>query len=214
MLEERKQTNNYLVSNVDTEGLNASLTHPFRVVIEAAIRGEYHTWPELQQNICGLFATKMRVLAQKNTRYKKFVLSLNELGLLAYEGKNVYTTTSTTNFDFKQVFKALEILTRGKIVPADVKLGELTLYPVKNFPIDMKKDVIYKMLSEVHPYLLEGIKKHKLPLYLTEDFHLAVGCDFWDHEDLCDCIGKHRQFDFYQFSPTFKLYVLHKPLAC
>ena len=212
MLEETQQTNKYLVSKTDTEGLKVSLTHPYRVLIEAAIRGEYGTWSELQQNVCALFATKMRLLAKKDPKYKKFVLGLNELGLLSQEGKKVYTTTTTTNFNFNQVFDGIDLLTKGKISKNKTQLGQLTLYPVRNFPIEFKKQVVYRMLSDISPQLLAGIMKYELPLYVTEDFHLAVGCDFWDHEERSDCIGKHRQFNFYQFSPVFKLYVLDKPL--
>lgn len=212
MLEETQQTEKYLVSKITSEGLNPLLTNTYKVLIEAAIRGEYGTWSELQQNICGLFAVKMRLLAQTKPKYKKFVLSTNELGVLHQEGHKVYTTTNTINFNFNNVFEGIDILSKGKIAKNKTVHGKLQLYPVRNFPTDLKKQVIYPMLSNIHPFLLEGIMKYELPVYITEDFHLAVGCEFWDHEDLTDCIGKHRQIDFYQFSPDFKMYVLAKPL--
>lgn len=212
MREEAKQTEKYLVSKVDSEGLNPVLTTTYQVLIEAAIRGEYGTWSELKQNVCGLFAVRMRVLAQMKPKYRKFILAMNELGVLSQEGQKVYTTTNTINFDFNNVFEGIDLLAKGKISKNKTKHGELSLYPVRNFPTDMKKQVIYQMLSNVHPDLLAGIKQHELPLYITEDFHLAVGCKFWDHEDLTECIGKHRQFNFYQFSPDFKMYVLDMPL--
>lgn len=193
--------------------LNLKLATPYRVIIEAGIRGDFSTFNTIQRVICAYLCVQMRTYAKKNPKYREYVNWLNELGHLALEGRQVQTRTTLHNFDFKDVFEALNILSGGKINKGIDELGDKLIYPVANFPIRMKKEVFYPLLEEWAPGLIKGILGNKLTLYITTDFQFAVEERFWQCEGLCELIGKHRKFDTYHFGPDSKLYVLSAVLV-
>lgn len=192
---------------LNAEGLNHDLVYPFRAVIEAAIKGENTEWPLLKNIMAAYFASRMREYGKKNPKYAKYISGVNEMGVLATEGVKVNTIINTLVFDFKHLWKGIDILTKGRLFRNVKQIGELELYPVTNFDFDLKKHFLYEAFEEAYPGLIRKIIKNKLMVYVTSDFNFAVSQSVLDIATVSEQVLAKKYGNVIELNDGVKLYL-------
>lgn len=197
-----------LAVTASKEGLNPLYTTLLRAIIDLDIEGGFTTLPIVQKMVLIEVAAYLRTLKVKDKAYRGYINEVLALGLQASEGKKVVIETNIATFDYGIAFKALEKLSGTKLRASGVSVGELPLYRLRSFSVRFKNNYIYPLLDECFSGLASLMKKHKLELYVSHDFNLAVEARFWEIEELTDLLSKVRCFDRYKLKPDLTLYIL------
>lgn len=186
--------------------LNPLLTHTFQCLIESTISDSWDKTNPIMLNMFGLFASKMRVLGKKNPDYDAFVTTYTDLAYRAEEGNTVKLEKDLTKFDYADVFKALDVLTKKQFGRGATQWRGLTLYPLQNIQSDVKQYALYPLLDSFCDGLAKYIKKNKVSVYITSDFQFAIDHDLRNILELQSLSGLLNQ-NFYQLGST-KIYSL------
>lgn len=192
---------------IDAGGLNKDLVYPYRAVIEASIKKENFEWSLLKNLIAAFFATKMRDYGKKNPKYAQYISGVNELGVLAQEGKKVNTIINTLVFDYHKLWIGLNILSHGRLFKNMKIHKELELYPITNFDIHLKQDFLYALFEETFPGLIRKLMKNKVMIYLTSDFNFAVSANILDIEGVNEQVKTKQCGDVIELNDKVKLYL-------
>lgn len=201
----QKDTVQHLTLNAD--GLNHDLVYPYRAVIEAAIKGENVEWSLLKNILAAYFAFRMREYGKQNPKYTKYISGVNELGVLANEGVKVNTIINTLVFDFKHLWRGIDILTKGRVFRNRKEINGLELYPITNFDYDLKKHVLYGSFEESFPGLIRTIKKNKMMVYVTSDFNFAVSETVLDIAMVSEQVLQRKYGNTIDMNDGIKLYL-------
>lgn len=192
---------------LEADGLDKDLVYPFRAIIEAAIKEENKEWSLLKNILAAFFATRMREYGNRKPKYTQYVKGVNELGVMAQEGKKVNTIINTLVFDYQKLWIGIDKLSKGKIFKNKKHYEQLELYPVTNFAFDLKKHFLYQVIEETFPGLMRILIKNKLMVYVTSDFHLAVNSNILQLEGVPELVKMNKCGEVVQLNDTTKLYL-------
>ena len=195
-------------SGVDITKLRLEIAEPYKVIMESAATTEFGHFSQLKKDLCSYFGMAMYRFSVKNQKYMSLINSLRALYWTAEDGGEVIVETDVVGFDYGKVFIGLNAISGKSINKNTITWKGLTLYPSINFPIDVKNDVIFQPLINLHPEFMKLVKKHKLMLYVTSDFNLAIHRDFLDIEELHQCLTPYWNDAHYQFPNDLKLYTI------
>lgn len=195
-------------SGVDLSKLNLVIAEPYKVIMESAATQDFNSFSQLKKDICSYFGMAMYRYGVKNQDYMSLIHAMRALYWTAADGGEVIIETDVNGYDYSKVFLGLNAISGKSISKNSITWKGLTLYPSINFPIDVKDDVIFQPLNNLHPEFMKLVKKHKLMIYVTSDFNLAVRKDFLNIEELQTHLATYWNDAHYQFPNDLKLYII------
>ena len=150
---------------------------------------------------------RLAAYGKQNPKYTKYISGVNELGVLANEGVKVNTIINTLVFDFKHLWRGIDILTKGRVFRNRKEINGLELYPITNFDYDLKKHVLYGSFEESFPGLIRTIIKNKMMVYVTSDFNFAVSETVLDIAMVSEQVLQRKYGNTIDMNDGIKLYL-------
>ena len=195
-------------SGVDLSKLNLIIAEPYKVIMESAATQDFNSFSQLKRDLCSYFGMAMYRYGVKNQDYMSLITAMRSLYWATEDGGEVLIETDVAGYDYGKVFLGLDAISGKSISKNKITWKTLTLYPSINFPIDVKDDVIFQPLINLHPDFMKLVKKHKLMLYVTSDFNLAIKQNFLNIGELQSHLTAYWNEAHYQFPNDLKLYII------
>lgn len=195
-------------SGVNLTQLKRVIAEPYKVIMECAATDYFDSWSQLKKDICSYYGMAMYSYSVKHPPYMTLITAMRSLYWTAQDGGEVLIETDLISYDYSQVFLGLDAISGKSISKNKITWKTLVLYPSVNFPIDVKDNVIFQPLNILHPHFMKLVKKHKLMLYVTSDYNLAIGRDFLDIDELNSHLAPYWNNAHYQFPNDLKLYII------
>lgn len=195
-------------TGIDLTKLNIEIAEPYKVIMESAVTGDFDIFPQLQKDICSYFGMAMYRWATVNKDYMALITAMRSLYWIAEDGGEVIIETDVAGYDYGKVIIGLNLISGKALAKNSITWNKLTLYPVVNLPVMVKKDNIYTPLMEIYPNFLKVIKRMGCMLYLTSDFNLAIDKRLHDDKEVKEALEQYWQMGHYQFRRGLKLYLI------
>lgn len=162
----------------DTKEMDREIYIPYQCAMESILDDSFDTFSFAEQLLLGLVGVGVRKLGYKRKEYAPLIRAYAIRVELKRRGEDYgYVTPLHQRPSNRHIFTALEKL---KVLTHPEAVGNEKYYEIRQFPSDLKKQIIYPSFNEVLPSLMKYLKDKKIQLTIGTDFHFALPCAIRD----------------------------------